>query len=94
MPVVKDDQVLALTLLEKAALGIFSAATFSMLGWVVITTNETASTVRVLEASVAYIQKDSEKESADRFTGREGRLLERRVSDLEQYHMDGRGSQR
>lgn len=84
-----EDRTVSLTLLEKLALGVFSAATFSMLGWVVVTTNDTASTVRVLETAITFVQRDAEKASADRFTGTEGRELQRRVEELEVYHRGG-----
>jgi hypothetical protein len=84
-----EDRTVSLTLLEKLALGVFSTATFSMLGWVVVTTNETASTVRVLESAITFIQRDAEKATQDRFTGSQGREMERRVEDLEQYHKGG-----
>ena len=83
-----EDRTVSLTLLEKLALGVFSTATFSMLGWVVVTTNETASTVRVLETAITFIQRDAERATQDRFTGSQGREMERR-DELEVYHRGG-----
>ena len=84
-----EDRTVSLTLLEKLALGVFSTATFSMLGWVVVTTNETASTVRVLETAITFIQRDAERATQDRFTGSQGREMESRIDELEVYHRGG-----
>lgn len=77
---------LTLTALEKAIIGLFSAVTFSMLTWVTITTNETARDVAVMQEAIAHIEKDADKANEDRFTGVEGKELERRVQELERYH--------
>ena len=80
------DRTLSLTVLEKSIIGLFSAITFAMLSWVTITTNNTSRDLAVIQTSIAFIQKDAEQAGVDRFTGNQGRDLERRITALEGKH--------
>ena len=72
-----------LSLLEKGVISLFGAITFAMLSWVTVTTNTTATEVAVMKTSIEFIQRDSEKAGADRFTGNQGREHERRITENE-----------
>lgn len=78
-----DRRQLSLSTLEKAVVGFFSTLCFTMLAWVTVTTNQTATKVAVMESSIEYIKEDARRASLDRFTGTQGKDLERRIAALE-----------
>ena len=83
-----DDKgrVLSLTALEKAVISLFSTITFAMLAWVTFTTNETSKDLIQIQTAMGYIQKSADAAARDKFTNSQGRELERRIENLEQYH--------
>ena len=82
----KGERQLNLSTLEKGVVALIVSLSMSMLAWVTVTTNDTATKVAVMETSIEFIREDARAASDDRFTGTDAKELVRRVEDLEQLH--------
>lgn len=85
---------LELSTLEKSIAGLISTLVFAMLAWLVVTTNNTARDIAVLQNTISFLKGDAEKAVADRYTRADAtadfrnianqfREVDRRISRLE-----------
>ena len=72
--------------IERVIAGMITTAAFSMLGWLVYTTNQSTTAIALMQKDISYIQTDLKtlkQSQADQYTRASAIELERRVEKVE-----------